>query len=346
VPATIEVNPFLADLIEAKLTTYDADQLARDVHDVLRRHPATSAASDELLARLPATFVEPGVKDRWIFDREVAQKIAGLLSAIESLPNANHRRLFRVVVGHTLIELSNVVVNGKGRRYRGGWQNRRRSASGVSEAFVDAAKQAILDIYQYGHRPCKGYEVRRGDCRIELNGIAPCDLAVFSPPYPNSFDYTDVYNVELWMLGYLTDSTSNQSLRRATISSHVQLSRDFAEQPAGSRTLDELLSHLRERRERLWDRRIPEMIGAYFADITAILDQLKSVITDAGRAWLVVGDSRYADVTVGTAQVIAELAPSTGWEVDAVEPCRSMRSSAQQGGRHELAETLIVLSRA
>jgi len=35
----------------------------------------------------------------------------------------------------------------------------------------------------------------------------PVDAAIFSPPYPNSFDYTDVYNLELWVLGYLDDAS-------------------------------------------------------------------------------------------------------------------------------------------
>jgi DNA modification methylase len=37
-PTTIEVNPFLADLIEAKLCTYEPDALARD----LKRFPEYS----------------------------------------------------------------------------------------------------------------------------------------------------------------------------------------------------------------------------------------------------------------------------------------------------------------
>jgi len=36
-PVTIEVNPFLADLIEAKLSKYSCDALARDFGLVVRR---------------------------------------------------------------------------------------------------------------------------------------------------------------------------------------------------------------------------------------------------------------------------------------------------------------------
>ena len=35
-PTTIEVNPYLADLIEAKLTTYDPERLVSDLGETLR----------------------------------------------------------------------------------------------------------------------------------------------------------------------------------------------------------------------------------------------------------------------------------------------------------------------
>ncbi|MHB8621376.1 MAG: DNA methyltransferase, partial [Chloroflexota bacterium] len=269
-PITIEVNPFLADLIEAKLASYDADALARDLGTVIRRSTVPIADVDTWIAGLPPTFVEPGLRGRWIFNRDVAGSIAGLLSAISDLPNEDHRRLFRVLVGGILIDASNVVVNGKGRRYRGGWEARRRPASAVAESFRVAAQRAICDIHRYGRRPCRQYEIRRGDCRDQLKTVPTCDIAVFSPPYPNSFDYTDVYNIELWMLGYLTDAASNHRLRTSAISSHVQVSREFAAAPSGSPLLETLLCQLSERSEQLWDRRLPQMIGAYFADMVAV----------------------------------------------------------------------------
>ena len=87
------------------------------------------------------------------------------------------------------------------------------------------------------------------------------------------------------------------------------------------------------------------MVGGYFADIMKVLGLLRGSIAPSGSVWMVVGDSCYADVQVETAGIIAQLAPRVGWQVKTVEPCRSMRASAQQGGRFELAETLIVLSK-
>ena len=60
---------------------------------------------------------------------------------------------------------------------------------------------------------------------------------------------------------------------------------------------------------------------------------------------MVVGDSRYAEIPVPVAEILAELAPPLGLEVDRVDVLRDMRASAQQGGQRQLAESLVVLRR-
>lgn len=342
-PTTVEVNPFLADLIEAKLSQYEADELAHDLGLIARR-AQDGAAPAGYFDALPATFVEPGVNGRWIFDREVALRIGELLNAIDSLVRSEHRRLFRVLLGGVLIETSNVIVSGKGRRYRRGWQSRRRSAASLDEAFFGSARTAISDIHRFASRRELGYELVRGDARTALRR-GGWDLALFSPPYPNSFDYTDVYNVELWALGYLTSNSSNRRLREATLSSHVQISRSFSPAPSGSAVLDETMKQLEASRSELWDARIPEMVGAYFADLMDVVRQIGRKITAGGSLWLVVGDSRYAGIQIATANIVGELATGEQWSLRGYEPFRSMRLSPQQGGRPELSETLIKLQR-
>lgn len=344
-PVVVEVNPFLADLIEAKLARYDTDALASDFGIVAHRAARQERMCGTALRDLPRTFVEPGWNGRWVFDREVAVRISAVLEAIEQLHNDNHRRLFRVLLGGVLIDVSNVVVSGKGRRYRRSWERRRVDPRTVDGLFRDAVQRAIPEIHRFARRACPSYDLRRGDCRTVLNETIPCDLAVFSPPYPNSFDYTDVYNVELWALGYLTNGASNRALRESTLCSHVQLGREFPSPPGGSSALAETLERLEARRDELWDHRIPAMVGGYFSDIMAVLTRINRSISSQGSVWMVLGDSRYADVQIETAQIISELASLADWRIDTVEPCRSMRSSAQQGGLADLAETLIVLSK-
>lgn len=341
---TVEVNPFLVDLIRAKTAHYDADQLAVAFGRVLRIASTETTDPKTAYASLPPTFIEPGVSDRWLFNYAVAQRVATFVSAIDSVDSEDQRRFFRVLMGGLLVDVSNVVVSGKGRRYRRDWRSRPLDPTIVDHLFVERARAAISDVHRYSSRPQVGRMVIHGDARTaRIPGTY--DAAVFSPPYPNSFDYTDVYNIELWMLRYLTTAADNQALRHATMTSHVQLHRSYHTSPTGSPTLQTTINDLMDIRAQLWSPWIPDMVGGYFADLLQVLTRVHQRLRSQALCWLVVGDSRYGGVFVPTARILTELAPTIGWRLHASESVRAMRSSAQHGGRNELAETLLVLQK-
>jgi hypothetical protein len=341
-PTTIEVNPYLADLIEAKLATYSLGSIASDASRVIEGSRSRDINPEGYLQCGPATLVEPGVGERWIFDAPVAERIFALVEAINELDSETNARLLRALLGGALVELSNVRISGKGRRYRGGWQSRRVSTTDVDQAFLGAITTAVHDITLHNGRSCREYQLIRGDTRSELAACEETDLVIFSPPYPNSFDYTDVYNLELWMLGYLSSGAENLSLRRSTLSSHVQISRTYTLPPEGSSSLDQSLQALEAKRSSLWNRTIPDMVGAYFAELADIMDKLSERLSDGGRIYSIVGDSQYAGVIVPVAAILTELAPEWSMKVVETEASRSMRASAQQGGGKVLPESLLV----
>jgi len=268
-----------------------------------------------------------------------------LLKRMELIENAEHRRFFRVILGGVLTEASNVRISGKGRRYRSNWKVSELSARAVFTLFSDKAQQAIVEAHKFSLRPQQRFEVVRGDCRETLGSKEQFDLVVFSPPYPNSFDYTDVYNVELWVLGYLNSFEANRTLRKATLSSHVQVSRKFAAAPRGSRTLNRTLKALNGSLDLLWSKHLPAMIGGYFADLIDLLGKIYPTLAVGGSVWMCVGDSQYNSIRIPTARILRELAVGSGFSLTLTEPIRSMRSSPQQGGRAELPETLLVLTK-
>lgn len=337
---TIEVNPFLADVIGAKVTRYDSDLLAQDFGALRGRASKPELDAAQYFKQLPPTFLEPGVSERWIFDREVADSLAAVLWAIDQIEEEGHQRFFRVLVGGLLADVSNVVINGKGRRYRHDWKGRGRPS--VLGEFSSRAQSAIADVHRFGDRPRVRAKVLLGDAR-KLHAKTAHDIAVISPPYPNSFDYTDIYNLELWMLGYLNGAEANRSLRAATLASHVQLQREFPESPSGSKTLKKTLKNLEKVKDELWSPWIPSMVGAYFADLIEVLAQIKLSLKPGARCCIVIGDSRYGGVLIPSAKVLSELSIEVGWEFHSSSPVRAMRSSAQQGGTTNLDETLLIL---
>jgi hypothetical protein len=336
-PVAIEVNPYLADLVEAKLTPVDTALVARSCAEII----ATAGAKDplEFYAEAPRTFVEPGTSGRYLFSLEVAGRMAGLVAAIEQVEPVEIQRLLRVLLGSAVMDVCHASVSGKGRRYRKNWENLQFQASDLDASFITAVEQAVYDIERFSERPTLTFDLFRGDSRSMLQSAPNFDLAVFSPPYPNSFDYTDVYNVELWALRYLQTSNDNKKLRGSTLRSHVQIARDFGFENLSPSAAD-AVAKLRDV-ETLWNPHIPEMVGAYFSDLESILIALKAKLEPKGRVYSVVGDSRYAGIDVPVAQALSECASRLGFNVVSSEPFRSMRASPQQGGKPELPETLL-----
>ena len=345
-PTTIEVNPFLADLIEAKLATYVATDVARSFAELVRSANRQRINPRELYAFGPETLIEPGVDGRWIFDRKVAARLAAYVTALPMITNKIHRRLFRVILGGVIVDVSNVVVSGKGRRYRNHWHGTRRDGNALDDAFCAAMESAISDIVRFNPRQVDTFAILRGDALRLIPSTGPADISIFSPPYPNSFDYTDVYNVELWALRYLKSWQDNKRLRMSTLESHVQVKRKYASPPATSASLNQVLRHLTANSEQLWDKHIPAMIGGYFANIDVVLKRIRTRLHKNGQIWMVVGDSRYVGITIPVAQIISELAHAEKFlRVVKSERFRSMKAAVQQGRNEELGETLIVLQK-
>ena len=346
-PVTSEVNPYLADVIEAKLQTYDAAELRADLRSVIE---AVSGSQSEKpytgWGRLPPSFVEPGVDGRWIFSREVFAVIGCALAAIDNLGSVSNRRLFRAVLGGCLVGVSNVIISGKGRRYRRNWQARqiqRREAEGL---IVGAWTGAVEDALRLAGRASKTYDLRRGSSLKPGLQFGDFELAVFSPPYANSFDYTDVYNLELWVLGYLRSALDNRELRLATMSSHVQVHREYVGHASGVPVLDNLVEQLVAIRGSLWNKNIPEMVSQYFAEMRVLLRSLYADCAARGQIWIVIGDSQYNGTVVPIAEILAELARVEGFEVVERSVLRLMNAAPQQGGQKAIPESLVVLHKS
>ena len=338
-PTAIEVNPFLSDLIEAKLNPVNGQTVAARLSEIL----ATTHVHDpgSYYRGAPPTFVEPGVKGRYLFPHDVASRIAGLLDAILDTEDVVLRRFFRILLGNAAVEVCNATVSGKGRRYRPNWETRQSTPSELDDVFASSVRAAVYDSLRFARRKTLSYTVTRGDALRALETIDHMDLAVFSPPYPNSFDYTDIYNIELWMLRYLKHVDDNRQLRTRTMRSHVQIKREMA-CGAPPAIIQESIERLR-RAQGLWNPWIPQMIGAYFSDLTSATKELRRMLPDRGRVYAVLGDSRYAGVHIPVIEGFARRASELGFDVVRIEPLASKRTSPQHGGRRELGESLLTL---
>ena len=344
VPTLVELNPFIADLAEAKLREYDHAALTKVFTHV--RKCAMASHIDQpmcFLGEAPRTFCESSDNDRWLYTQETLSRIVAYRESIEEVQDAAAKRLLRVLLGSCLVPLSNVVVNGKGRKYRQAWATRQSSPADVDRIFETAFHAALSDIRVYSDRATAQYQMHRGSALTIINDVTPADVAIFSPPYPNSFDYTDVYNIELWVLGYLKTRVQDRALRLATLRSHVQVDLATRGVPSDSKSLRNIIRKMQRVRNTLWDPRLPEMVDGYFADLSTLLGGLRRKLREGGETFIVVGNSCYNGIIVNVAEILAETAMSHGYKVVSSTVLRRMRKSAQQGGDFRLEECVLRL---
>lgn len=341
---TIEVNPFLADLIESKVRPPSASEFSA-AYERLLRTVRVRKADGEVPPGMPPTITEPGVGNRFVFPLEIYQFVRALVRASSEALSAAEARLFRVMLGSVLVDASNVVVNGKGRRYRRNWQSRQKTKGELVAALDEAVDRAIADLTAFSGLPRGKHKVIRGDSRAALAQVTNADVAVFSPPYPNSFDYTDVYNLELWMLGYLGSGSDNHVLRHQTLRSHVQLKWRSTPRVVNSRKLDSTLRALRAVRADLWNPNIPEMVGYYFDDLFAVFEHLARILPASRHVVVAIGDSQYGGVHIDVAAILSQVAAQVGFVLEDQGAVRSMRNSSQHGGGFELSEHCLVFKR-
>jgi hypothetical protein len=343
----VEVNPFLADLIEAKLSDYQEIDLPSLASRMFRRAEKLAVDVEALRKRLPPTFIAPGVKQRWIFSEEVATAVESFRISINGCTDKSAKRLFKVALASILIELSNVRIDGKGRRYRVNWQARTVSAEDVRTSFMAAIKRVIEDIYRHARIKRSEFTLLRGDARKQIPLVKDkVDLVLFSPPYPNSFDYTDIYNIELWMLGYLTSFEQNTKLRQSTLRSHVQIAWEKQDEKIESPTLTRTLNELDKVRDSLWNKNLPAMVNSYFTDMQTLIKESSNKLSAGGQLAMVVGNSSYANVLIDVPKILCEIGTILGLKQVSSASARSMRSSIQQGRASKtLAESLVIMKK-
>ena len=150
---------------------------------------------------------------------------------------------------------------------------------------------------------------------------------IFSPPYANCFDYTEIYKLELWFGKFVSEYADLKKLRNASLHSHLNGDLNI-EVKAKSETLAKLLIELQEKE--LWDKKIPKMLQLYYDDMFNVLDESYALLADKGFCCIVVGNSAYGGIVFPADLILAEYAEKIGFNVDKIEVDRYIITSSQQ----------------
>ena len=169
-------------------------------------------------------------------------------------------------------------------------------------------------------------------------------LCLFSPPYVNCFDYTEVYKTELWFGDFIKEYPDLKKLRNKTMSSH--LNKNLADVVI----LDEIkLYIIKINQKKLWSNKITEMIKNYFFEMKSLLRELYKLINKNGKCVIVVGNSSYGNIAIPTDKILEKIAKRIGFKKSYIIEARKLGTSSQQykniDDPKKLRESLVVLSK-
>lgn len=342
----IEVNPFLA--FTARVKTVAGRWYGKKFRENLGR--VVEASSRETCSPLEgfSTFTETDRLSKWLFNRSVLRRFASLIVAIDRLGGtyADAMKLSAIVAAYNCC---NAKRDGKALRYKPNWKELEYSGEDLIREFELHALSILQDVLEYPVDQRFKPVIRAGDSREELSALEDdkFDLVVTSPPYLNSFDYSDIYRPELFLGEYVKSNKDLRQIRLATVRSHIQVKwpDDMSFQ---STLLNPVLEEL-DKSDSLWDERIPLMVRAYFDDMWRIFKIIKPKMRTNGQVWLVVSTSAYGGVHIPVDFIIADAAHQAGFSLDGIHRLRHLRAAGQQWKQFEttappLRESLIIMS--
>lgn len=136
------------------------------------------------------------------------------------------------------------------------------------------------------------------------------DAIVTSPPYLNGTNYYRNTKIELWFLRALRSGHDLAAFRRRTVTAGIN---DVTAGKRSEPVSESVREVVRMLEEKTYDRRIPQMVLNYFADMQQVFEGLLRHASPSSSLLVDIGDSAYAGVRVDTPSILAELLRSRGW---------------------------------
>jgi hypothetical protein len=347
----VERNPFVASVGRTKLNwqSFDVKKIANCIPKLASKVKARGDLKFEI-AELTT------LRNEKVFNR---RRLYDLLFARELIKNElqlGHEVNFFLLGWASIIEgASNVRKDGRALRFVD--KENRQPVYKLLEARLS---QMLADIRTASKALSS---VKRGDVRATVfegdgrtldvlsSSDTRFDMILYSPPYLNNLDYSEVYKMELWLSEAVSSSAEFRRLRLQTLRSHPSLIFpetylvDHLPAAAWSRRLRdallELLPNDSRRRERA------RTIRAYMDDMLVSLRNQYIFARPGAPVICVVGNSVHGSkeypIPIATDLLIASLAQEAGFEVEKLHVTRYTRR--RDYSESVLREGILILRR-
>ncbi len=339
----IEVNPFTAFLSSTKLKNVNLQKFRNHKDGLLSA--AEKGAKSNLIGF--STFSKTDGLDKWLFDDDILNSFEGGWNHTSEISSYNIRKLFQLSLITAAMKNCNATRDGKCLRYRLSWKDYNFSKESFLESLSAQLDQMIEDIEQYPISQIAS--IINADSRKALKGsnrVANFSLCITSPPYLNTFDYTDIYRPELFLGRFVTNRQELYNLRLHTVRSHVFAKWSLPTLNDFGLLYHETISQLKENQANLMRKSIPVMIQAYFEDMFNMLKLLRLKAKKNASLWIVVSNSAYAGIEVPVDLILGDIGSKAGWYLREIGVLRYLkkRKTKYSSNITQLRESLIIFS--
>jgi hypothetical protein len=365
----VEYSPFVHFAGKAKLLWSDVDPQRMRKHIRRLRHYRNDPA-------LPipglAAFSNPEV-----FKPAAVRSLLSARAAIESdgRLRGEERKILLLGLAAIIEDVSCAMKDGRALRILRGRQRRPKALRPLSGATTDGGVRGTL-VNQWlamtedldALWPVRAAARKRRDCHLrgdarDLSAVlhqghhehplasGSAGLCMYSPPYLNCIDYTEVYKLELWLLGFVTNQDEFRDVRLGTLRSHPSIrfpGRSYLSRSAApvSDVIDLIAGFLDEQLPRPG---LGTMTRDYFDDMYAVLSEQHRLLEPGGHAVCIVGNSMFSRrssemesrkeswrLPLLTDVILARLAEAVGFQhVEIWEARDLMPRNVRQGSSRE-----------
>src|SRR6266542_1768535 len=209
----------------------------------------------------------------------------------------------------------------------------------------------LEDVHEYLDDTSVHAVVRHGDGRRldGINGQLRADLALFSPPYPNNIDYTEVYKMEAWALGLIQTQDDFRRQRHRTVRSHPSFkwadAYAYEDHPRAGEIrnlLAPMLDAVPDSRDRDARKRL---VRGYADDMLTTLMACRAHLGPGAPLVFVVANRLHGNEEAtwlfAADIVIARLGELAGYTVDSIEVAR--RPARRRTGGRLLRESVVFM---
>ena len=342
----IERNPVLRIVAASKATgLLHGTNLATTVDDVLPS--VLDAHSRYVRSEYGLTTPSVTLNNEKYYPPSHTLSLLALARAVQSVSDPDARLVLQTCLASAVEPSGRLRRDGRALRY-----TPERSPGLPEDLFKTAVDRCVQDLRTIAQANVSStVDVVAGDARQADRYVdgETYDWIVFSPPYPNNIDYTEVYKTEAWALGCFENAAEMKAQRLSTVRSHTSiyfpddyLYRSLENSKKVEEITEPLIQAVPSDR---YERGRKQLISGYADDMLSVFMALRKLAHAKTRLVFVVGNSVHGSgdhrLVIAADVMLAALAELTGWRVEEIRVARELRRRADD--LDHLRESVVCL---